>query len=195
MLNLVLRLHWLVRSEVRSLGQKHVDVRRGVSHKPTDERGLAAVTAEVARVEKPLSGRLDEQHVGIEGGVVGENRRNGEWPDRERSRAAIPCLECPGERTTRNVAGERDQFRRRRSRPYRPTRGKLFNQPPMVLVRMADEDGRRACPIKRCGQETGGAFRRVERPSCAEDEAVSVRVRYLDATPADLLSAAVDGKS
>ena len=65
----------------------------------------------------------------------------------------------------------------------------------MVLVWMADEDGRRACPIERCGQEAGGAFRRVERPTCVEDETVSVRVRDLDATPADLLGATVDGKS
>ena len=64
----------------------------------------------------------------------------------------------------------------------------------MVLVRMADEDGRRACPIKRCGQEAGGAFRRVQRPPGVEDEAVSVRVRDLDAAPADLLGAAMNGK-
>ena len=64
----------------------------------------------------------------------------------------------------------------------------------MVLVRMADEDGRRACPIKRCGQEAGGAFRRVQRPPGVEDEAVSVRVRDLDAAPADLLSTTVDSE-
>jgi hypothetical protein len=64
----------------------------------------------------------------------------------------------------------------------------------MVLVGMADEEGRRACPIKRYGQEAGGAFGRVERPPGVEDEAVSVRVCDLDATPADLLGAAVDGK-
>lgn len=96
--------------------------------------------------------------------------------------------------TTRNVAGDGDQLGRSRPRPYRPGGGKLFNQPPMVLVRMADEDGRRACPIKRCGHETGGAFRRVERAPGVEDETVAVRVRDLDAAPADLLSAAVDRK-
>jgi hypothetical protein len=58
---------------------------------------------------------------------------------------------------------------------------------------MADEDGRRACPIERCGQEAGGALGRVERPPGVEDEAVSVRVRDLAAASADLLGAAVDG--
>lgn len=68
------------------------------------------MAAKVACVEKPLPGRLDEQHVGVEGGVVGENRRNGERPNREWPGTAVPRLECPGERQARLVFWEAKAF-------------------------------------------------------------------------------------
>jgi hypothetical protein len=163
-----------------------------MSHKPIDERGFAAVAAEVARVEKPLSGTLDQQHVGVERGVIGENGRNGERPNREWPGTAVPCLECPGERTTRDVAAHRNQLGRARSRPDRPSGRKLLDKTPMVLMRMANQDGRRAGPIEGRGQQARCAFGGVQRSPGIEDEAVSVRVLDLDATPTDLLSSAVD---
>ena len=50
-----------------SLGHKHIDVRRWLGHHPVDERGFAAVTAKIARIKNPHSGRLDQQHEGVEG--------------------------------------------------------------------------------------------------------------------------------
>lgn len=65
----------------------------------------------------------------------------------------------------------------------------------MVLMWMADEDGRRPAPIKRCRQQPGGPLGCVQRSSGVEDDAIAVRVSDLDAAPADLLSAAMNGEA
>jgi hypothetical protein len=65
----------------------------------------------------------------------------------------------------------------------------------MVLVWMADEDSSRATPIKRRRQQPGGALGRVERSPGIKDNAVTVRMRDLDAAPADLLCSAMDSEA
>jgi hypothetical protein len=137
-LDIVLALCRLVRSEVCSLGQKHVDVRWRMSHHPINKRRLAAMSTEVTSIKQSSPRSFDQQHVCIKGGVVGENRRDGKRPDRERSRAAVPGFKPPGKRTARNVAGDCDQFRRARPRPDRPRGRQFLNKSPMVLVWMAD---------------------------------------------------------
>ena len=62
----------------------------------------------------------------------------------------------------------------------------------MVLMRVTDEDRSRPAPIKRCSQQPGSALGRVERSPGVKDDAVTLRVRDLDAAPADLLSAAMN---
>ena len=69
----------------------------------------------------------------------------------------------------------------------------FLHQAPMILMGMADQDGRRTGPIKRRRQQASGAFRRVEWPPGIEDKTVAIRVHDFDAGPADLLRAAMDG--
>ena len=64
----------------------------------------------------------------------------------------------------------------------------------MILMGMADEDGRRSGPIQRGRQQASGAFRRVERSPGIEDKAVAIRMHDFDAGPTDLLRAAMDGE-
>ena len=63
----------------------------------------------------------------------------------------------------------------------------------MVLVRMADQDGRRAAPVERCGQQLSGAIRSIQRTSRVEDNTIAIRMLDFTAPPADLLSTSVDG--
>ena len=64
----------------------------------------------------------------------------------------------------------------------------------MILMGMADENGRWPGPIQRRRQQAGRAFRRVERPPGIENKTATIRVRNLNAAPADLPRAAMDGQ-
>lgn len=65
----------------------------------------------------------------------------------------------------------------------------------MVLMRMADQHRRGPLAIERLGQQPRRAFRRIERSSGIEDQPLAGSlVRNLNAAPADLLGAAMDGK-
>ena len=64
----------------------------------------------------------------------------------------------------------------------------------MVLMRMTDQDCCRAAQVERCGQQAGGAIRRIKRTPGIENKALTIRMRNLDATSADLARAAVDGQ-
>jgi hypothetical protein len=62
----------------------------------------------------------------------------------------------------------------------------------MVLMRMTDQDGRRAAPVERFWQEACGAFRRVKRPPGVEDNAVPGRMCNLDTASTNLSRATMD---
>jgi hypothetical protein len=64
----------------------------------------------------------------------------------------------------------------------------------MVLMGMTDQDCRRSAPVERSRKQTGGAIRRVERSPSIENKALTIRMRNLDATSANLSRAAMDSK-
>jgi hypothetical protein len=64
----------------------------------------------------------------------------------------------------------------------------------MILMGMADEDGRRTGPIQRRRQQASGAIRRVEWPPGIEDKTVAIRVLNFDAGSTNLPRAAMDGE-
>jgi hypothetical protein len=64
----------------------------------------------------------------------------------------------------------------------------------MILMGMADEDGRRTGPIQRRWQQASGTLRRIEWPPGIEDKAVAIRMLDFDAASANLVRAAVDGQ-
>ena len=64
----------------------------------------------------------------------------------------------------------------------------------MILMRMANQDSRRSRQIERGRQQARRALRSVQGTSRIEDESLTVRMRYFDATAANLLGAAVNGE-
>lgn len=182
----------LVRSEIRALAQEYVDVCWWLRHHPVDARGLAAMAPEVARIEDPLPGPFDQQHVGIESGVVHKYRSDGKRAEDEWSCAASPCFEFAPNRITCDIADNRDQLRRFGPRPDGPGTGKLMDEAPVVLVRMADKNGGRATPIERYRQKSGCALGGIQRTAGIDEQAVTLRMHDFDATAADLPCAAMN---
>jgi len=121
-----------------------------------------------------------------------EYRRHGKRPNGERPRAAIPGFESPGKWMTREVADDGDQLRRVRFLSRSATKPEAVDQPPVVLVRMADQNSGGAGTVERCRQQAGRALGRIQRTPGVEDDAVALRVHKLDATTTDLARAAVD---
>jgi hypothetical protein len=62
------------------------------------------VRPEVTRVEEAFSLRLDQQHMGVKGTVIGQVRRNPKWPHLER-RPALPESEVSSDRFAENSRG------------------------------------------------------------------------------------------
>jgi hypothetical protein len=57
--------------------EEHIDVADGALHEVLEELSFAAVRAKIAAVEQALAFGLDEEGVGIGGGVVDEIGRDG----------------------------------------------------------------------------------------------------------------------
>jgi hypothetical protein len=70
--------------DVGAFHQQHVHIGGRVGEHLVEQRGFAAVAPEIAGVEEAPPAGLDEQRVGVEGGMVVEVRGDGEGADPHR---------------------------------------------------------------------------------------------------------------
>ena len=77
-----------IASDMGSFHQHRVDARRRIREQRLEQPRLSAMRTNVARVEDPPPVALDQHRVGIERGVIVEERRDRERSDRERSTIA-----------------------------------------------------------------------------------------------------------
>jgi hypothetical protein len=64
----------------------------------------------------------------------------------------------------------------------------------MVLMRMADQNGRRSAAVERRRQQPGGSIRSIQRAPRIENEALATRMLDFNAAPTNLVGAAMDGE-
>lgn len=146
--------------------------------------------AKVAGVEKPRSFALDQQHVRIDCAMVGQEGRDPEGTAVEGAAAAGPAGNRPIDPSAEQGRGEAHQLGRSLARHHRPVSRKLIDQPPMVHVRMADEDGRGPLEVEGPGKQSSRVARGVERSADVEDQPLAIMFD-LYAASADLPRAAI----
>ena len=125
----------------------------------------------VAGIQNAFSTHLDEQHIRIESGMVGQEGRDGERPHRKRN-AAFPRNETVRQPLAEHAGTELDQPPGGLAGMNRPTRRHILQEPVMILMGVRNQNaidrgttssdfGKR--PVAPCGASSGRPTSRIMR--------------------------------
>jgi len=122
-----------------------MDRPRRMRHQALEQRRLAAMRPDIARVEQSPPASFDQHRIGVVGGVIHEEGRDREWSDLQRD--PIGQLIHVGV-VGRKRCRVRDERRRRTqdascgpSHHYRQGRVRVGNKAPVIHVPMRDDKG------------------------------------------------------